>query len=133
MSHDTQSHAVHPWTPYAVTLAVLLVLTVITVVAAGINFGSNSINVIIALGIATVKATLVALYFMHLRHDKPINAVIAVSGFMFLGLLLIFCLTDIDNRDNLTPGTLKVAPVKPGAAAPAGEAHGTPAAPKPAH
>jgi cytochrome c oxidase subunit 4 len=125
MSHDTTHTHTHPWTPYAITLGVLLVLTVITVVAAGINFGSNSINVIIALSIATVKATLVALYFMHLRHDKPINAVIAVSGFMFLGLLLIFCLTDIDNRDNLTPGTLKVAPAKPAAAAPA--------APQPAH
>ena len=35
----------------------------------------------IALTIATIKATLVALFFMHLRHDKPVNALIAVAGF----------------------------------------------------
>jgi cytochrome c oxidase subunit IV len=129
------AHAAHSTMPYAITLAVLLVLTVITVVAAGFNFGSG--NVVIALGIATIKASLVALVFMHLRHDKPINAVIAVSGFLFLGLFLIFCLTDIDNRDNLLPGTLKVAPSQAApAVAPtpaAGEAAKVPEAPKAEH
>ncbi len=127
MSHDTHAHAAvahdhghGSWKPYAVVLGALLVLTVITVIAAGINFGSNTVNVVIALGIATIKATLVALYFMHLRHDKPINAVIAASGFLFLGLLLIFCMTDIDNRDDLKPGTLKVQPAKTPATPPAG-------------
>ncbi len=38
-----------------------------------------------ALAIATVKAALVALFFMHLRWDKPVNAIIAVAGFLFLG------------------------------------------------
>ncbi len=108
MSHDTKDTAhAHgdSFIPYAVTLGALLVLTVITVIAAGFDFGSG--NVVIALGIATVKASLVALVFMHLRHDKPINAVIAVAGFIFLGLFLMFTLLDIDNRDTLTPGTLK--------------------------
>ena len=53
---------------------------------------------------------------MHLRHDKPINGIIATSGFLFLGLLLLFCLTDIDARSNPLPGTLKV-PLKPAPAA----------------
>jgi len=125
MSHDTQAHAVdahahgHPsWKPYAVVLAALLVLTIVTVIAAGINFGSNTVNVVIALGIATIKATLVALYFMHLRYDKPINAVIASAGFLFLGLFLMFCMTDLDYRDDLKPSTLKEAPAKPPAAVP---------------
>jgi cytochrome c oxidase subunit 4 len=88
------------------TLAALLALTAITVAAAGIDFGAG--NVVIALTIATVKASLVALIFMHLRHDKPVNAIIAVSGFLFLGLLLMLCVTDIDSRTAITPGTLKV-------------------------
>jgi cytochrome c oxidase subunit 4 len=89
-----------------VTLAALLVLTIITVYVAGFDFGS--VNVVVALAIATVKASLVALVFMHLRNDKPMNAVIAVSGFLFLGLLLLFCLADIESRTDPVPGTLKV-------------------------
>src|SRR5690349_14624444 len=111
MSEQTHSHDAahaehgHSYKPYAITLGALLVLTIVTVGAAGINFGSSSINVVIALTIATIKATLVALVFMHLRSEKPILSVIAVAGFLFLGLLLIFCMTDIDNRDDLKPGT----------------------------
>ena len=86
-------------------------LTVITVFAAGIDLGSG--NVVVALGIATVKATLVALFFMHLRHDRAVNAIIAVSGFLFLGLFLLFTLLDVDAREDLQPGTLKSVPVKP--------------------
>src|SRR4051812_22768104 len=92
-----EAHHDHSPKPYVVTLIALLILTGITVFAAGINFGSSSVNVVIALTIATIKAALVALVFMHLRNDKPINAVIAVAGFLFLGLLLMFCMTDIDN------------------------------------
>jgi cytochrome c oxidase subunit 4 len=96
---------------YAATLAALLVLTAITVAAAGFQFGS--MNVVIALGVATVKASLVALVFMHLRHDKPVNAIIAVSGFLFLALLLAYCVIDIDTRKHLVPYTAKV-PVNAG-------------------
>ena len=117
-SHKEHAHS-SSFIPYVATLAALLVLTVITVVAAGFNFGSG--NVVIAIGIATVKASLVALVFMHLRHDKPINAVIAVSGFLFLGLMVIFTLTDINNREDLVPSTLKAAPLKPAAPAAAAE------------
>ncbi len=100
---------------YAATLGALLVLTATTVFVAQFDFGS--VNVVVALAIATIKATLVALIFMHLRWDKPLNAIIAASGFLFLGLLLMFCLTDIDARSNPIPGTLKVKP--PVTAAPA--------------
>lgn len=101
---------------YAATLAALVVLTVVTVAVSRFDFGS--INVVVAVAIATIKAALVALIFMHLRHDKRINAVIAMSGFLFLGLLLWFCLTDIDSREQPVPGTLKV-PVKATVAEPA--------------
>ena len=61
---------------------------------------------------------------MHLRHDKPINAIIAVAGFLFLSLFLLFTLLDVDNRDDLKPGTLKeerkVAAPVPATTAPAG-------------
>lgn len=104
MSENTQAHSHEEHnhhasaTPYVLTLGALLVLTVITVGAAYVNFGSPAINLVIAIVIATVKASLVALFFMHLRHDKPINAVIFVSSLLFLGVFLLFPLIDIESR-----------------------------------
>jgi cytochrome c oxidase subunit 4 len=99
---------------YSTVLAALLVLTVITVAASRVNFGS--MNVVIALGIATVKGSLVALYFMHLRYDKPMNGVIFVVSLLFLALFLGGCLTDVQSRWNTQPTNLK--PPAPPTAAP---------------
>ena len=110
---------------YTITLVVLLILTAITVGASYINFGSG--NVIIALFIATVKGIIVALIFMHLLHDKPVNAVIAVAGFIFLGIFLLFDFLDVDSRTN--PQPINFHPL-PTATAPA--AAGAPAAAAPA-
>jgi len=98
------AHATAPKT-YAKVLGALLALTVITVLAAGFSFGSW--NVIIALGIASVKASLVALFFMHLRHDKPMSAVIFVTGAAVLGVFLMICTLDSDARgdDPVRPAT----------------------------
>ena len=94
---------------YAGVLGALLVLTVITVGASYFDFGSA--NIVIAIFIATIKASLVALFFMHLKDDNPVNGMILVSCFMFLGLLLTFCLLDIDNRSLESPtGKAKFAP-----------------------
>ena len=109
---------------YVATLVVLLILTAITVGASYINFGSG--NVVIALFIATIKATIVGLIFMHLLHDKPVNAVIANAGFIFLGIFLMFDFIDVDSRTNPQPINLHTpAP----ASAPAA---GAPAMPAPA-
>jgi cytochrome c oxidase subunit 4 len=90
---------------YAKVLGALLALTVITVLAAGFSFGSW--NVIIALGIASVKASLVALFFMHLRHDKPMSAIIFVTGAAVLGVFLMICTLDSNARgdDPVRPTT----------------------------
>ena len=69
--------------------------------AASFNFGSA--NVVIALAIATVKATLVALFFMHLVWDKPVNSIIAIAGFLFLGIFLMFDFLDVTSRNVYPP------------------------------
>lgn len=89
---------------YAAVLGALLLLTVVTVAAAGVHFGSAFINVVIALAIASTKASLVALYFMHLRHDKPINAVIFVVGLAMLGIFLMLTFLDTLTRETVEPG-----------------------------
>ena len=91
---------------YLIILGALLCLTAVTVGAAYVNFGP--FNLIIAVLIATVKATLVAMFFMHLRHDPPINAIIFVSSLIFLGIFLLFPLIDIQSRDRVVPYGLRI-------------------------
>ena len=112
---------------YVKTLAALLFLTVVTIGASYVDFGSG--NVVIALFIASIKATLVALFFMHLRYEKPVNAVIAAAGFLFLGIFLMFCIIDFSTRDDakaMDPQPVMYGPAKPAgavAAPPAPESH----------
>lgn len=75
--------------------AALIVLTVITVAAASPRFDFGSLNLWIAMGIATLKASLVALYFMHLRYDSPFNGLVFVTALLFLGLFLGITLLDV--------------------------------------
>jgi cytochrome c oxidase subunit 4 len=90
------------------------------------------INVIVALTIATIKASLVALFFMHLLHDKPVNSIILVSSFVFLGIFLISCYTDVVSRDKVEPVNMKPSTTAPATTAPAtNPAPG--GAPAPAH
>ena len=88
---------------YALVLAALLLLTAITVAAAGIHFESPAINVVVALGIATLKASLVALFFMHLRHDRPMNGLIFMIGLVLLGAFLMLSLIDVETRLPVQP------------------------------
>jgi cytochrome c oxidase subunit IV len=99
-SEHTHEHD-HGAGVYVKTLIALLILTIITVGASYIDFGSG--NIVIALFIASIKATLVALFFMHLRSEKPVNAVIACAGFLFLGIFLMFCFLDMGTRDDAKP------------------------------
>ena len=72
--------------------AVLLALTFLTVAATWFDVGGWGLA--IALGIATIKASLVVLYFMHLRYDNPFYAVVFIAALMFLALLLSLTLLD---------------------------------------
>src|ERR1700712_1687308 len=115
-AHGHDDHDKNAPKLYLAVLGALLILTFITVAASKIQFGSGMVNVVIALTIATIKASLVALFFMHLIHDKAMNAIILVAGFTFLGVFLGFCYTDQVTRDDLKPVGLKVkAPVAAGA------------------
>ena len=62
----------------------LVLLTWLTVTATYVDLGRYAL--LVALGIATVKATVVALFFMHLRWEKPFNAIVFLTAILFLGL-----------------------------------------------
>ncbi len=74
--------------------AALVVLTVVTVGATWFDLGSG--NLWLAMAIATVKASLVALYFMHLRYDRPINGIVLITALLFVALFVGIALTDTE-------------------------------------
>ena len=92
--HDAP-HGVGHIAPFRVLLAVfiaLTVLTVVTVAASLVDFGE--FNLIVALAIAVVKASLVVLFFMHLIWDRPFNAIVFVGCLIFVGLFVSLALLD---------------------------------------
>ena len=98
-----RDHVPHilPFSTYLATFIALLVLTGLTVAASYVNFGSA--NVWIALLIATMKASIVALIFMHLFFDHKFNAIILVMGLIFLGVFLVFTMFDTETRGHTDP------------------------------
>lgn len=91
---------------YLLTFAALLVLTVITVFAAKlvlpkIPMGSLMVldlNIVLAMAIACVKASLVVLYFMHFKDMGQVSKVWAVAGVFFLLIMFFLTLGDYENR-----------------------------------
>lgn len=89
--HGNVAHVI----PVSVLLAVfgaLIALTVLTLAATWVDVGG--LNLLIAMGIATVKAGLVALFFMHLLYDRPFNALIFCVALFFLALFISLTLLD---------------------------------------
>lgn len=96
----------------------LLVLTVFTVAVSRVDLGSA--NTVVAVLVATVKASLVATFFMHLRHDKAFNSVIFISAFVFLGIFLFFTQDDLTTRGRIDPANGVSVYARNGEAAPGG-------------
>jgi cytochrome c oxidase subunit 4 len=82
---ESRGH-ISPTKNYIYVGIALLILTIITIAASYINFGHIAINVTIALIIATIKATLVLLFFMHLKYE---NKLIWSFGIFYPILLFI--------------------------------------------
>jgi len=89
--HHGFAHPMPVWQLIAVFLA-LIVLTVLTVFQSTLELGNTEL--IVSLIIATVKASLVILFFMHMIHDKPLHAILFIGSFIFVALFLGFTLMD---------------------------------------
>jgi cytochrome c oxidase subunit IV len=81
---------------YVTIFMLLMVLTAITVAAAFVNLGT--FNATVALGVATLKATLVVLFFMHVKYSSRLTKLVVVSGFFFLAILLLLTMVDYASR-----------------------------------
>ena len=93
---DTTEHHGPSLLVYFTIFGVLLVGTGATVAAAYIDLGLFS-NVVM-LGIAVTKATLVVLYFMHVRYGPRLVWVLSAGGFAWLAILIGFTLADYLTR-----------------------------------
>ncbi len=94
-SHDENDFA-HPL-PLPLLFGVFFALVLLTIITvAQSRFDMGSFEVAVVMGIATVKALLVMLFFMHLAYDKPFNAIVFLSSFAFVALFVIFTLSDAE-------------------------------------
>jgi len=88
---------------YLAIFAALMLLTALTVWVAFIDLGS--LNVVVALAVAVTKATLVILFFMHVKYSSRLTWLVVVSGFVFLAIMIGFTMSDVVSRGWLgTPG-----------------------------
>ena len=90
------SHVV-PVRVYITVLSLLFVFTVITVLAAFVELGP--LNTPLALAIAIFKASIVVLFFMHVRYNTPLMWVFAGAGFFWLLILFALTMQDYVSRD----------------------------------
>jgi cytochrome c oxidase subunit 4 len=78
-----------------VLLAVFGILTVLTAITVSVSyFDFGALNLFVAISVATVKAALVVLYFMHLRYDNLFHAFVLLVAVAFLGLFLSITMLD---------------------------------------
>jgi cytochrome c oxidase subunit 4 len=95
-SDHAPTHHVTPLWQYLLVFFALAVGTVLTVVASRFDLGMW--NTPIALFIATVKATLVILFFMHVIHSTRLTWVVVIGSFLWLGVLFVLTFADYLTR-----------------------------------
>lgn len=89
-------HVVSPKILIANCIA-LLILTVVTVAVAKLDFAQHNIyemDILVALGVAVLKASLVCLFFMHLYWDRPFNAFVLIGSIAFVALFMGLAMLD---------------------------------------
>ncbi len=103
-SKDSHSHElghILPFKTYVSVFVALVVLTIVTVAASQVDFGS--MNIVIALVIASIKALIVALFFMHLKYEDPVTWLYALFPIILLVIMLAGVFVDNPYRGNTMP------------------------------
>jgi cytochrome c oxidase subunit 4 len=90
------SEHVVPRKVYFAVFVALLVLTAITTSVAFVDLGPW--NTVVALGIAFLKATLVALFFMHVKYSPRLTQIVVAGGIFWLAILIVLTLSDFMSR-----------------------------------
>jgi cytochrome c oxidase subunit 4 len=89
---EEHSHIV-PYRTFILIWIALLILTGVTVAAAQFHFGA--LNVWIALGIATLKSSLVVAVFMHMKYETPLFKIALLSALAILAIFIGMTFLDV--------------------------------------
>lgn len=96
-------HHVVPVRIYLAVFVALMVFTAITVAAAFVDLGA--LNNVVMLGIAVAKATLVVMFFMHVRYSTRLIPVVVFGGVFFLLVMFGITMSDYVSRGFLGAGS----------------------------
>ncbi|MEO8431199.1 MAG: cytochrome C oxidase subunit IV family protein [Acidobacteriota bacterium] len=91
----TTGHIVSPRT-YLAIFGILILMTATTTAVSFVDLGPW--NTVVALAIAVFKATLVVLFFMHVKYSRPLTAIVIGGGLFWLVILLALTLSDFMTR-----------------------------------
>ncbi|HLJ15099.1 MAG TPA: cytochrome C oxidase subunit IV family protein [Bryobacteraceae bacterium] len=91
------THHVTPVRTYLIVFLTLLVLTVTTTKVAEIDLGEW--NFVVAFLIAITKASLVVLFFMHVRYSTSLTKLFVCAGLFWMAILISITLCDYISRD----------------------------------
>ena len=105
---DQSGHHVVPVKTYLVIFGALMVFTAITVAAAFVDMGA--LNNVVMIAIAVTKATLVVLFFMHVKYSTRLIPLVAAIGFGWLLILFGITMSDYLTRGWFGAGASWPAP-----------------------
>jgi len=114
-------HTIVSWRIQIAVLVALLILTALTVgVAQAEGWVMQAldvtvphwVNIIGAMVIAVMKATLVCMFFMQLKYDKPLNTIVFLFCLVCVFLFVMFATLDLNNRDRILD--YKAGEIQPG-------------------
>jgi cytochrome c oxidase subunit IV len=110
--NGSREHPLSHVMPLKILIAVWLMLAVLTGVTVGVTrVDLGGLALWVAMAIATLKASLVALYFMHLRYDRPVNLIIFLGTLLFVFLFVGMALMDTQSyQPDLIPGYAPAMP-----------------------
>jgi len=94
-AHGHTAPESHHKVNYFAVFVILVILTVVTVVVAFVNIKSETAKILLALTIASVKASAVVLYFMHVKFEGKLIYLILLVPVSFSIMLVIALLPDV--------------------------------------
>ena len=99
--YDGLGHHISPVRVYWVVFGALLVFTGLTYAVSFADLGPAALPV--AMLVACVKASLVCVFFMHLKYDEKFNQLVFVSSFFFMAVFFAFTMMDVTTRAIVNP------------------------------
>jgi len=103
--HGVSTPMPHHTVNYYYIFFALVILTIVTVLVAFHRFHSEVVNLLLALLVATVKATLVAMFFMHLKFEGKLIYLILIVPLLLCILLVCALIPDIVHGTAFNPVT----------------------------